>query len=36
LKKNDDGFDKANISFEKGGAQGFRGDKINELLKKMI
>ncbi len=36
LEKNDDGFDKANISFEKGGAQGFRGDKINELLKKMI
>ena len=36
LEKNDDGFDKANICFEKGGAQGFRGDKINELLKKMI
>ena len=36
LEKNDDGFDKANISFEKGGNQGFRGDKINALLKKMI
>ncbi len=36
LEANDDGFEKANISFEKGGNQGFRGDKINELLKKMI
>ena len=36
LEKNDEGFDKANISFEKGGNQGFRGDKINALLKKMI
>ena len=36
LEKNDDGFEKANISFEKGGNQGFRGDKINALLKKMI
>ena len=36
LEANDDGFEKANISFEKGGSQGFRGDKINELLKKMI
>ncbi len=36
LETNDEGFDKANISFEKGGNQGFRGDKINALLKKMI
>jgi len=36
LEANDEGFDKANISFEKGGNQGFRGDKINALLKKMI
>ena len=36
LEKNDDGFDKANIAFEKGGNQGFRGDSINALLKKMI
>ena len=36
LEKNDEGFEKANISFEKGGNQGFRGDKINVLLKKMI
>lgn len=25
-----------NINYLKGGAQGFRGDKINDLLKKMI
>ena len=36
LEANDEGFDKVNISFEKGGNQGFRGDKINALLKKMI
>ena len=36
LETNDEGFDKVNISFEKGGNQGFRGDKINALLKKMI
>jgi hypothetical protein len=28
--------DKVNIRFSKGGQQGFRGDKINELLKQMI
>lgn len=28
--------DKVNIAFDKGGNQGFRGDKINALLKKMI
>lgn len=28
--------DKVNIAFVKGGNQGFRGDKINSLLKKMI
>ena len=27
---------KVNINYLKGGAQGFRADKINELLKKMI
>jgi len=27
---------KINLKVEKGGAQGFRGDKINDLLKKMI
>jgi len=36
LEANNEGFDKANISFEKGGNQGFRGKKINELLKGMI
>ena len=36
LSKKDEGFDKVNIPFEKGGNQGFRGDKINSLLKKMI
>ena len=36
LEANDEGFDKVNISFEKGGNQGFRGDSINALLKKMI
>lgn len=36
LASNDEGFHKVNVSFEKGGSQGFRGDKINELLKKMI
>ena len=36
LENNDEGFEKANISFEKGGNQGFRGDNINALLKKMI
>ena len=36
LENNDEGFDKVNVPFEKGGNQGFRGDKINELLKKMI
>lgn len=28
--------DKVNIKFSNGGQQGFRGDQINELLKKMI
>jgi hypothetical protein len=28
--------EKVNIQFFRGGQQGFRGDKINELLKKMI
>ena len=28
--------EKINIPFYKGGAQGFRGDDMNELLKKMI
>ena len=36
LGKNDDGFEKVNLSFEKGGSHGFRGEKINDLLKKMI
>lgn len=28
--------EKVNVKFEKGGQQGSRGDKINDLLKKMI
>jgi large subunit ribosomal protein L7e len=36
LSVSEDGFPKANIPFMKGGNQGFRGDKINALLKKMI
>ncbi len=36
LSPNEEIKDKVNIQFSKGGQQGFRGDKINELLKKMI
>ena len=36
LSNKEEGFDKVNIPFEKGGNSGFRGDKINALLKKMI
>ena len=36
LSSKDEGFDKVNIPFNKGGNQGFRGEKINSLLKLMI
>ncbi len=36
LSRKDEGFDKVNIPFNKGGNQGFRGEKINSLLKLMI
>ena len=36
LSNKDEGFDKVNIPFNKGGNQGFRGEKINSLLKLMI
>ena len=36
LSNTEEGFDKVNKTFEKGGNTGFRGDKINALLKKMI
>jgi large subunit ribosomal protein L7e len=32
----DDIKEKVNVQFFRGGSQGFRGDKINDLLKKMI
>lgn len=36
LSPNEEVKEKVNITFSKGGNQGFRGDKINELLKNMI
>lgn len=36
LSPNDEVKEKVNIPFMRGGSHGFRGDKINELLKKMI
>lgn len=36
LSPSEDVKDKVNINFSKGGNQGFRADKINDLLKKMI
>lgn len=36
LSPTDEIKDKVNIKFSKGGQQGCRGDKINELLKQMI
>lgn len=36
LAENDEGFQKVNLCFDKGGSTGFRGSKINILLNKMI
>ncbi len=36
LSPNEEIMDKVNVQFSKGGQQGFRGDQINDLLKKMI
>jgi large subunit ribosomal protein L7e len=36
LSKTEEVKDKVNIPFSKGGNQGFRGDNMDELLKKMI
>ena len=36
LSEREGGFDKVNLMYEKGGNTGFRGDKINSLLKEMI
>lgn len=36
LSKTEEIVDKVNIPFNKGGAQGFRGDKIDEILQNMI
>jgi large subunit ribosomal protein L7e len=36
LSPTDEVKEKINVPFFRGGSQGFRGDKINELLKKMI